>query len=155
MYRGSTELLKRSLKHLVPLIEAIAAAPPEMWKIDAHSYGDEQWATLRAFAAEIRTALADKASDILVTKIILGVFGSIPAFDTSFKKGSGLSTDGPGSLRRIERFYRENAEIIDRYRVPTLDFDTNTPTPRTYTRAKVIDMIFFIEGSGSPQSPAG
>jgi hypothetical protein len=50
-------------------------------------------------------------------------------------------------------FYRENADVIDRYPVPTLDFDTGVPTSRPYSRAKVIDMIFFIEGSGSPSSP--
>lgn len=32
------------------------------------------------------------------------------------------------------------------YRVPTIDFATGEPTDLTYTRAKVIDMIFFIEG---------
>jgi len=154
MLRGSTNLLQRSVKHLVPLVEAIATAPPELWAIDAESYGEQEWTTLRGLAREIRTALPDGSSDILVTKIMLGVFGSVPAFDTYFKKGSGLSVYGKGALQRVERFYRENAELIDRYRVPTLDFDTGAPTSRTYSRAKVIDMIFFIEGSGSPSSPA-
>ena len=36
--------------------------------------------------------------------------------------------------------------LIEAHREPTLDFDTGTPTNRRYTRAKVIDMIFFIEG---------
>ena len=57
------------------------------------------------------------------------------------------------SLQRVERFYRNNAAVIDRCRVTTLDFDTRAPTSRTYSPAKVIDMIFFIEGSGSPSSP--
>jgi hypothetical protein len=38
--------------------------------------------------------------------------------------------------------------LIDRHRTPTLDFDTGMPTNRRYTRAKVIDMIFFVEGAG-------
>ncbi len=41
---------------------------------------------------------------------------------------------------------RDNASVIDQHRVPTLDFDTGTETARRYTRAKVIDMIFFVEG---------
>jgi hypothetical protein len=153
MLRGSTDLLQRSVKHLVPLVEAIAAAPPAMWTIDATSYGENELTTLRDFARGIRAALPGATSDILVTQIMLGVFGSVPAFDTYFKKGSGLTVYGRGALQRLERFYRENAGVIDRYCVPTLDFDTGAATSRTYSRAKVIDMIFFIEGSGSPASP--
>ena len=39
-----------------------------------------------------------------------------------------------------------NAEVIDRNRVHTLEFDSGAPSPRRYTRAKVIDMIFFVAG---------
>jgi hypothetical protein len=104
MLRGSTDLLQRSVRHLVPLAEAIAAAPRVMWTIDANAYGEDEWRTLRDFARQIRTALPETASDILVTKIMLGVFGSVPAFETYFKKGSGLSLYGHGALRRVERF---------------------------------------------------
>jgi hypothetical protein len=37
--------------------------------------------------------------------------------------------------------------VIDGHRIPTLDFDTGRSTSRLYSRAKVIDMIFFVEGS--------
>jgi hypothetical protein len=53
-----------------------------------------------------------------------------------------------GSGLRLGRFYGANRELIDRHRTPTLDFDTGMPTNRRYTRAKVIDMIFFVEGAG-------
>ena len=85
-------------------------------------------------------------SDILVTKVMLGVFGSVPAFDTNFRRGFGAATFGAKALRKIGAFYQENAELLDEYRVPTLDFVTGEPTGRLYTRAKVIDMAFFIEG---------
>ena len=66
-----------------------------MWSIDGTSYGEDEWTTLRDFSSEIRTAFFRGAtSDILVTKIMLGVFGSVPAFDTYFQKGSGLSVHG-------------------------------------------------------------
>jgi hypothetical protein len=61
-------------------------------------------------------------------------FECCPICCRSPRQGSGISTYGHGALRRIERFYGENAEIIDRYRVPTWDFDTNASTPRTDTR---------------------
>jgi hypothetical protein len=146
MLRGSTDLLQRSVKQLVPLIEVIAGAPVEMWAIDADCYGEKEWAMLRDFGREMRAALPGATSDTLVTKIMLGVFGNVPAFDSYFKRGSGLSVYGHSALQRVERFYRENAESVDRHRVHTLDFDSGTQTSRIYTRAKVIDMIFFIAG---------
>jgi hypothetical protein len=89
-------------------------------------------------------------SDILLTKIMLGVFGSVPAFDGNFRRGckaAGIAaTFGRRALRQIGTFYQVNAATIDAYRVPTLDFVTGEPTQRRYTRAKVIDMAFFIEG---------
>ena len=98
-------------------------------------------------ALEVRHAFRRiEASDILVTKVMLGVFGCVPAFDIYFKKGFGVSGFSRGSLRRVGDFYRANAATIDRLRQPTLDFTTGQPTARLYTRAKVVDMVFFIEG---------
>ena len=72
--------------------------------------------------------------------------GCVPAFDTNFKKGFGVATFGRKSLRKIGQFYRDNTALIDAHREMTLDFDTGAPTERRYTWAKVIDMVFFIEG---------
>ena len=148
MLRGSTDLLQRSIKHFEGVIEAIAEAPAAIWQIDADNYDEEAWTLIRDFGDRLRIALPNKTSEILITKIMLGVFGCVPAFDANFKNGSGLSTFGPGALRRVERFYCEHAELIERFRVPTLVFATGGTTTRRYSRAKVIDMIFFIEGAG-------
>jgi len=78
---------------------------------------------------------------------MLGVFGSVPAFDTNFRRGFQVTTFGPKALRKIGTFYQKHADLIDAYRVPTLDFFGGEPTKRHYTRAKVIDMAFLIEGS--------
>ena len=88
------------------------------------------------------------ASDTLATKIMLGVYGNVPAFDSAFKLGFGVSTFGKAALGKIQKFYIENQDVIEKHRVPTIDFVSGEPTDRLYTRAKVIDMIFFIEGSG-------
>lgn len=57
-----------------------------------------------------------------------------------------MSTLGLEALRKISNFYKENQKVIDAYRIATLDFVSGEPTSRRYTRAKVIDMAFFIEG---------
>jgi len=146
MMRGSAVLHKRSAKYLAPVIEVIADTTSELWQTDVDGYTPAVCDALIRSSRRIRSAFPEGASDILVTKIMLGVFGSVPAFDTQFKKGSGLTTFSRGSLLRVGEFYREHADVIDNSRVRTLGFDSDEETGRLYTRAKVIDMIFFIEG---------
>ncbi|MCX6431042.1 MAG: hypothetical protein NTX12_08905 [Actinobacteria bacterium] len=154
MLRGSSFLLQRSVKHFAPLVKLIATAPNELWELDVHKYDSKGLSLLMDWVGKIRGALHPEdwepgdgvATDILVTKVLLGVFGCVPAFDTYFKKGFGVSTFSKGSLTRIGQFYLANAEEIDALRIPTLDFDTGQQSEIFYTRAKVIDMAFFVAG---------
>ena len=145
MFRGSADLLQKSAKHLVPAIKLIARADATLWEIDAHCYTEPNIRQLLDTGRVFRPAYPGM-SDILVTKVMLGVFGNVPAFDTNFKKGFQVATFGPKALRKIGAFYAQNSTVIDRFRVPTLDFVSGELTSRKYTRAKVIDMAFFIEG---------
>jgi hypothetical protein len=149
MLRGSAELLQKSARHLVPAIHAISNIDPAVWDLDAHCYTEPNIQRLMESASTIRGTLGG-ASDILVTKIMLGVFGNVPAFDRNFRRGFGVSTFGPKALRKIGQFCKEHAGIIEEWRVPTLDFVSGELTQRKYTRAKVIDMVFFIEGASKP-----
>lgn len=147
MLRGSSELLQRSARHLVPLVERIANVPPALWELDLNGYDASGIDLVYQTALDIRSALRPvEASDILVTKVMLGVFGCVPAFDTYFKKGFRISTFSKGSLGLVGEFYRANASTIDGLRQATLEFTTGHPSTRLYTRAKVVDMVFFIEG---------
>lgn len=145
MLRGSAALLQKSARHFVPVVETIACTDTTFWQIDADTYTESNIEQLLEHSKILRGAVGS-LSDILVTKIMLGVFGSVPAFDTNFKSGFGVSTFGAKALRKVGTFYQHNAELLEKYRVPTLDFVTGEPTERLYTRAKVIDMAFFIEG---------
>jgi hypothetical protein len=146
MLRGSSDLLQRSVRHFIPVVGVIATSPQEIWEMDTNLYGDGSCPMVFDVAHRIRAAIPNRASDILVTKIMLGTFGCVPAFDTYFKKGFRVSTFGPKALRKVSEFYTANADVIERNRVETLDFDSGRPTNRRYTRAKVIDMIFFTAG---------
>ena len=153
MYRGSTALLQQSVKRLAPVIAAIAAAPPAIWSVDADDYSGATVDLVFEIGRRLRLALPPGSTDTLVTKIMLGVFGCVPALDANFvegfrRAGYGRASFRPETLRRIARFYDAQAAVIERFRVPTLDFDTGQPTNRLYSRAKVIDMIFFVEGGG-------
>ncbi len=146
MLRGGTELLKRSVRAYAPVVEALVAAPAHLWTLDVDGYDEVAIKQMREFGKQLRFTLHDRASDALVTKVLLGTMGCVPAFDRNFKKGFRCSTFGPKALRRIGQFYRDHADAIEAGQERTLDFDTGQPTQRRYTRAKVVDMIFFVEG---------
>lgn len=150
MLRGSSSLLQKSSKFFETLISYIVSAPRELWEIDADRYSPTNIEMLIDCRRNISKTLTPcGATDTLATKIMLGVFGNVPAFDSAFKLGFGVSTFGRAALGKIQQFYTENQEVIEKHRVPTIDFFSGKPTDRHYTRAKVIDMIFFIEGSKS------
>lgn len=138
-----------------PVIEAIADTDASFWEIDAHCYTESNIRRLIEVEGTIRS-VQPSMSDTLLTKIMLGVFGSVPAFDINFRracKPEGLiATFGPKALRKIGAFYQRNPTVIDAHRLPTLDFTSGAETHRRYTRAKIIDMAYFIEGEKLEQS---
>jgi hypothetical protein len=146
MLRGSSDLLQRSVRYLSRLIEVVAEAPHELWTLDVGGYDASGIDLLLDSRRRIRSAFLEPASDTLVTKLMLGVFGCAPAFDRYFRAGLGVTTFARSSLQRIRDFYDANMDTIEAGRVPTIDFGSARPTERLYTAAKVIDMVFFIEG---------
>ena len=78
---------------------------------------------------------------------MLGVFGCIPALDRNFCAAFNLSNCfGEKVVETVQEYYIENKGIIDSYRISTIDFNTGLDTSRFYTKAKIIDMIGFVEG---------
>lgn len=146
MFRGKAQLLTRSSKALEPAVAAVVEAPALVWTADADSYNEETIDALLAVRDRLRRSLPGGRSDTLTSKVMLGVFGCVPAFDRYFRKGLGVTSFGRKSLRTIATFYEDNAEAIDRHLEPTLDFETGKASPHRYTRAKVIDMVFFTQG---------
>jgi hypothetical protein len=150
MLRGSSFLLGKNVRFYQPLILGIATFDKRIWTIDADSYDDDNIGVLFACREMIVESLGrdHKPSDTLVTKIMLGVFGNVPAFDNFFRKGFVIRSFRRESLRVIKTFYEENKTIIDSKskKYCTLDYATGQPTRRNYTKAKIIDMVGNIEG---------
>jgi hypothetical protein len=150
MLRGSTILLNKSARFYIRILEAIARCDERLWKIDV-PYSDEDIQLLLRAGETFCEALDNKASDTLVTKIMLGVFGNVPAFDDFVKTGFGIkhfknALDG-ACLKRVTAFYEQNKAEIDGYRpIYTFDFRAGQDTQRRYTKAKLVDMVGWIEG---------
>jgi hypothetical protein len=146
MYRGSSKLLGKSARYLMPMIQAVAAAEPELWTIDVHSYTDENLARLIDFRGKVRKSFDHQISATLITKIMLGIFGNVPALDSYFYRGTARNSFDEPTLHWVKSFYDAHRAEVDELRPMTLDFETGELTERRYTRAKVIDMIGFSAG---------
>lgn len=148
MLRGSSFLLEKSVGFYKKLIEEIAIFDKRIWEIDVDNY-DKNIDLLLEFKEKIKNSLGseNRPTDTLITKIMLGVFANIPAYDNYFRTAFKTHSFGKKSLKIISEFYDKNQKIIDSYDIKTFDFITGKETQRKYTKAKIIDMIGFIEGS--------
>ena len=147
--RGSTKLLQKSSIYLVPAIKVISDTEAPIWGIDANSYTLQNIGLLCDLGKRFREAYQDM-SDTLLTKIMLGVFGNVPAFDINFRRACKAekisATFNCKVLGQIGAFYQRNQSEIDECKIPTFVFDNGIPNGLIYTKAKVIDMAFFAEG---------
>lgn len=164
MLRGSSFLLQKSAKHFEPTIRYIAALDKSVWQIDVDKYSGENIQTIIKIYKDIRLLLINNgnADLTLVTKILLGVFGFIPAFDNYFCNTFRGISGGQCRFRKvnhksltvIKEFYEKNKTVIDRLssETYTIDFITGQKTKINYPMAKIIDMYGFTEGLKKQQS---
>jgi hypothetical protein len=159
MLRGSSFLLQKSAKHYEPTIRYIATLDKSVWKIDVDTYTDEHIETILKIYQKINGTLIDEGNShlTLVTKILLGVFGFIPAFDQYFcstfrkhftQEKCGFRVVNKKSLNCIKAFYKENKIEIDSLASSTftIDFKSGKQTNINYPKAKIIDMYGFTAG---------
>ena len=156
MFRGSSFLLQKSVKHFQPTIEYISTLDKDVWTIDVENYDEKNIDIILKIYADLKTSLIkDNNTDItLITKILLGVFGFIPAFDKNFSdtfrhifkdEKRGFRKVNNKSLTCIKRFYDTNKSAIDSIsnQTFTTDFLTGEKTKINYPKAKIIDMYGF------------
>jgi len=155
MYRGSGFLLQKSVKIFEPIIQYISSLSDSIWKIDVDNYDLEKIETIKEIYSIIKSKLINnnEADLTLTTKILLGVFGFIPAFDDYFCKAFRIISNGDCGFRKfnnkslsvIKKFYDDNKLIIDNLSktIHTIDFKTGQITDIKYPKAKIIDMYGF------------
>ena len=148
MMRGSSFLLEKSVRNYKNLVTAISEMNPRLWEIDVETYSEESISLLLNCKQQIISALGkeNKLSDTLITKIMLGVFANVPAFDQYFRKSFGVHSFNKKSLLKIKNFYEENKEVFNLFKIHTFDFLTGKETNIIYTKAKLIDMSGFMDG---------
>lgn len=93
---------------------------------------------------------SQKNRKTLITKIMLGVYGCCPAFDSRFCKTFGLLTKGKltvENLKKVQNFYFNNQKVIDIINIQTLSFGKQKKKHLKYPTAKLIDMYGFNKNS--------
>lgn len=157
MLRGSSFLMQRNPAYLTELVKWIYEQPQATWLIDVEDYPDKKKEVLSLYTQVKSHLIGEKNHQAvtLVTKVLLGVFAIIPAYDRFFKdtfseiagEKCGFSTPNETSLNIIAQFYQENKEEIDALSKnhSILDFD-GKPTNYRYSKAKIIDMYGFQVG---------
>ena len=152
------------MKQYEGAVRVISGASSGIWTLDVNGYNAETWNMYEEFRNEMRCALDgtcpryDKkgsqrqVTDLIVSKIVLGVFGSVPALDTwvikGFRKIGGRATVLTETVfDHLSSFYLANQQEIDTANLRTLSF-AGDPTGRSWTRAKIIDAVLYVEGGG-------
>ena len=158
MFRGSSFMLEKSSKNFKSLIEYISLLDESIWDIDIDKFDEKNIEIVMSIYHKIKGILVigNNAHLTLVTKIMLGVFGFIPAYDRFFINSFGSIFEGrcgftsfnKNSLICIREFYIDNKKEIDKlsFKNQTINFDTGKNTGLCYPKSKVIDMYGFTKG---------
>ncbi|WMW23073.1 hypothetical protein RE476_04385 [Methanolobus mangrovi] len=172
MYRGSGALHRRSFRIYEGLIKRISEEVT-LWEIDVEDYcysrNDANIDTIKAindFKEDVKKLLSDdyneiktykcinfdsklvhkslSVSDILSSKIMMGVFGCVPAFDSYFKSSLVNNKFNEKLFNEIYDFYDKHKILLDKYQKDFKTLDVNGGlTQHTYKKAKMIDVIGF------------
>ena len=124
MFRGSSFLRRKSVKFFEEPVVYISGLDKSVWQIDVDNYTDANIEKIKEIYAEIKESLIKNGERdlVLVTKILLGVFGFVPAFDRYFADTfkeilggqCGFTRVNNNSLSLIKDFDEANRETIDR-----------------------------------------
>jgi len=153
MLRGKSFLRTYSITHFEPLIDYIANCDERLWHIDVDSYTDENIRRVVESKKKIQHILGidgkHNVTDTLATKIMLAVFGSIPAFDRYFQQGFKMNGCTEKHLQTLHQLYLLHRSAFESAKVFTFDITTKKLSTRPYPKARLMDIVGFVEGGGS------
>lgn len=172
MYRGSSFLLQRDYTVHIPAIQELMKSQyRQLWGIKCSALEQAENLTtlftlseaLKTIYNEIRIAANQSInkpapsvgiSDVLITKILMGTMGCVPAYDRFFcsavkhcKASSALFSKQ--SIKKLCLFYEQHREIFEKCRAEMSQGWID------YPQMKVIDMCFWQIGYDEDIAAAG
>ena len=169
MYRGSSFLLQKDYKVHEPVVrEILKSKYDSLFGIKSSEFRDESNqkllqelnAYMTNYYGSVRLSIVEKIpkkdiSETLITKVLMGTLGCVPAYDRYFIAGiknQKISTGNYNlnSLLKLVEFYEENNDKLEKVRktLKVCDMD--------YPQMKLLDMGFWQvgfeldEGKGLP-----
>ena len=138
MYRGSSFLLQQDYKIHRKVVDAILDSDKRLQGAGCEELADPElnralWdisRTITEYYSDVRKSVSDMLSEeevksdlstILITKVLLGTLGCVPAYDQYFAKGvayEGVMTKtyNKASLDNLIEFYKNNFDQLETYR---------------------------------------
>ena len=159
MYRGSSFLLQKDYKVHIPVVEELLQtkymplvgidcsdlkdSKNQKLLEDISAYLVEYYDDIRKSVKEVE--VKNQLSDTLITKILMGTLGCVPAYDRYFIAGikaQGVATGNYNikSVLKLVDFYEKNADRLEPVRKEMIVYDL------PYPQMKMIDMGFWQIG---------
>lgn len=159
MYRGSSFLLQKDYKVLSPIVEEVlkheydclfGVACADLREHEVQGSLEKLYKYIAKHFRPIRDEVAGRevassVSPVLVTKILMGTLGCVPAYDRFFQDGVAtykVTTQEYSleSVRKLAKFYEEHNDRLEeaRHGMRTEDL--------TYPQMKLLDMGFWQIG---------
>ena len=154
MYRGSSFLLQRSHTAHKPVIRALASPRfSNLWQRDVGSSNEDVRlaANIIDLVDSVKSAYRKfgTPSDTLITKVLLGTIGCLPACDRFFVKGFRERGFKYAGLNR--RFVDQTLQFCIKHRLKLADLQSkfsHSGGPQ-YPLMKLVDMHFWQTGKGT------
>lgn len=163
MYRGSSFLLQKDYKvHKEAVIEIYKKEYQPLWSIECKEYNkntnqdllNKLYQNLLDIYIKHRNNIDERndVSDTLMTKILMGTLGCVPAYDRYFlggiKQGKVASSNyGMNSIMELVSFYEKHTDQLEncRKRISSIDLE--------YPQMKILDMCFWQVGYNEANVP--
>ena len=159
MYRGSSFLLQKDYKVLSPIVEKIlkpeydclfGVACADLRKSEVQMVLETVYGNIADHFGPMRDQVAgrevaSRVSPVLITKILMGTLGCVPAYDRFFVDGIKkykVTTQeySPESVRKLAKFYEAHNDRLEEARHGMRVGDL------IYPQMKVLDMGFWQIG---------
>ena len=159
MYRGSSFLLQKAYKVLSPIVEKVlkpeydclfGVACADLWEPEVQAWLTNVYDYIADYFHTIREEVAGRevptpVSPVLITKILMGTLGCVPAYDRFFQDGVAtykVTTQeySSNSVLKLVDFYEEHNDRLEEARRGMRVGDL------TYPQMKLLDMGFWQVG---------
>ena len=156
MYRGSTFVLQKDYKIYEDVVKTLNHADfANLWNVYYENLDNSEIGETieKVFCLKKMLTLdlhnhsnGRDITDTLISKIIMGTMGCVPAYDELFKKGLRIQDVRPyssfsiNSFRKVIGFCVERSDEIQQVR-------TEIPQTNDYPTMKIVDMYFWVKGS--------